>query len=374
MKKILCLGLCFTMFFTGFVFADDSIEISAPSAILLDVNGNIIFEKNSHEQREPASVTKIMTMLLTMEALDSGKISLDDMVCVSANAASQGGTQVFLSEGELISVDELLKSVAVSSANDAAMALGEHISGSKESFVDLMNNRASELGMNDTNFANPTGLDADGHVTSAYDIAMMSVELLKHENIYNYTTIWVDSIRGGEFELANTNKLLRTYDGLVGLKTGFTSNAMYCISAVAKRLDQMFIAVCMGAESTDSRSADITKMLDYAFANYKIYSPNIPENIGKIEVINGEQDFVEMSVVEKVENLLILKENQVVEEIIIPENIVAPILEGDKIGELVYKCGENTIGKLDIIAKCKVDELSFSTVLSRFIKSFFIKK
>ena len=375
MKKFLCLFISFSLAMSGFITtnAQEVMEISSKTAILLDTQGNIIFEKNSHEKRAPASVTKIMTMLLVMESLESGKIKLQDMVTISANAAGQGGTQVYLEEGEQISVQDLLKSIAVSSANDAAMAIGEHISGTKEGFVELMNQRAKELSMNDTTFKNPTGLNEEGHLTSAYDIALMSVELLKHEEIYKYTTIWMDSIRNGGFELANTNKLLKQYDGLRGLKTGFTSEAMYCISAVAQKGEDEFIAVCMGAETSSLRSEDVTKMLNYAFANYKTYSPSIDEKLKDITVIGGESEFLQVEVKNNAKSILVPKDSEVTYEIIMDENITAPVTQGQKVGEVKFNIGKECIETFDIEAKSEVLEITFNTVLKKFIKCFLMK-
>ncbi|MFI3227350.1 MAG: D-alanyl-D-alanine carboxypeptidase family protein [Clostridia bacterium] len=375
MKKFLCFFYVICLFLGNLAFAEESIpiELSSPSAILLDTSGNIIFEKNSHDKREPASVTKIMTLLLTLEAIEDGKIDFTDIVTISELAASQGGTQVYLETGEQISVEELIKSVAVSSANDAATALGEYISGSREAFVELMNQRASELGMVDTTFKNPTGLHEDGHETSAYDIALMSVELLKHDVIYSYTTIWMDSIRDGEFELANTNKLLKTYDGMTGLKTGFTSEAMYCISAVANRDGQEFLAVVMGAETSDLRSADICKMLDYGFLNYKTQTLIYEEKLPEIIVLNGEQDSVEIEIKYTVQDFLLNINSEITYEVKVEEELSAPIELEQKVGEIAFKNGEEELLRCDIVTKNEVSQLTFKTSLTRFLYTFFMK-
>ena len=248
------------------------IPLTSKAALLMEKStGEILFAQNEHEKLEPASVTKIMTLLLTMEAIDSGKISLQDMVTVSANAASMGGSQVFLAEGEQISVEELLKSVCVSSGNDAAVALAEYVSGVTELFVEQMNNKARELGMNDTHFVNCTGLTAGGHVTSAYDIALMSRELiLHHPAIRTYTTIWMDTIRNGTFGLSNTNKLVRYYEGCTGLKTGYTASAGYCMSATAEKDGMELIAVIMKGETSDKRNTDAKALLNYGFSTYAV--------------------------------------------------------------------------------------------------------
>ena len=271
----------------------EGLEVQAKSALLMDVaTGTILYEKNAHEPLPPASVTKVMTMLLIMEAIDSGSLSYSDTVTTSEAAAAKGGSQVFLKVGETMSVSEMLKSIAVSSANDCACAMAEHLAGSEAAFVERMNERAKELGLNDTHFVNCTGLDdgpdAANHRTSAHDIAVMSRELLaRHPDITKYTTIWMDTIRGGAFGLSNTNKLIRFYPGATGLKTGFTSTAGYCLSATAKREDLELIAVVMGCESAKIRTAACKSMLDYGFAGYALVTPGledapvVPVRLGK---------------------------------------------------------------------------------------------
>ena len=257
------------------------LPLTSRAALLMEkTTGRILFAQNEHEKLEPASVTKIMTLLLTMDAIDSGALAYDDVVTVSANAAGMGGSQVFLAEGEQITVEELLKCVCVSSGNDAAVALAEKVAGVTELFVEQMNNRARGLGMDDTHFVNPTGLTAEGHVTSAHDIALMSRELLtKHPDIRSFTTIWTDSIRGGTFDLANTNKLIRRYDGATGLKTGYTASAGYCISATAERDGMELIAVIMKAPTSTQRFEDATNLLNYGFSTYTL------ENVVLIRVL-----------------------------------------------------------------------------------------
>lgn len=374
MKKVMSFILCLCIFSVNFVYASTEFEVISPSAILLDLDGNIIFEKNAHQQREPASVTKIMTMLLAMEAIDRGEITIDDIVTVSQTAKEQGGTQVYLQENEQITVDELLKCIAVSSANDGATALGEYISGTREKFVELMNKRALELGMENTHFENPTGLSADGHVTTAYDISLMSLELLKHEKIYAYTTIWQDSIRNGEFELTNTNKLLKSYEGTVGLKTGYTSNAMYCISAVATRNEQTFIAVLMGAESFDIRTQDVTKMLDYAFENFKSTKLIYTEQLNNIIIQNGEQEELEIGINYDNTSILLDKNTEITHEINIPETLEAPIKKEQKVGEIIFKNqDEQEILKCDIVALHEVEKMTYKLSLIKFLNVFFNK-
>lgn len=377
MKKLLSTALSLSLLLSFFSITSNAqdipIELNSPSAILADASGNIIFELNADETRAPASVTKIMTMLLAFEALDSGQISKDDIVTVSAKAESQGGTQVYLETGEQISVDDLLKSIAVLSANDASVAIGEYIAGSNDAFVAMMNQRALELGMTNTVFKNANGLTEDGHYTTSRDIMLMSVELLKHEDVYNYTTIWMDSIRDGEFELANTNKMLNTYDGLVGLKTGFTTDAMYCISATAIRNDEQFIAVLMGSPSSNERNEDAANMLDYAFANYSTYYPTIDQTLPDIYVENGQEDFLSLSLSETDAGYLISKHSNITYEFELPESIIAPILKGDKISEIIFFDGENELCKLDILAENDILTVDFKYVLKTFIKVFFLK-
>jgi len=258
-------------------------EVAAKSAVLMDVEtGTLLAEQNGHEPLAPASVTKVMTMLLIMEAIDSGKISWDDTVTASEAAASKGGSQIYLKVGETMTVSDMVKSIAVSSANDCACAMAEHLAGSEAAFVEQMNTRARELGMNDTNFVNCTGLDDDpeaaAHRTSAYDIAIMSRELLKnHPDIKKYTTIWMDTVRDGAFGLSNTNKMVRFYSGCTGLKTGFTAGAGYCLSASAQREGLELIAVVMGSETSKDRFAACKSLLDYGFANYTLYTPALQE-------------------------------------------------------------------------------------------------
>ena len=279
MKKIIAVILILVILLSALGIhafaADFSEEVNAKSAVLMDANtGKILFEYNADDALPPASVTKVMTLLLVFEALDNGVIKLSDMVSTSEHAASMGGSQIYLEPGEQMSVDELIKSVVVSSANDAAASLAEYVSGSESAFVAAMNKRAKELGMNNTNFENTNGLDdtSENHVTSARDIAIMSRELMKHEKIFDYTTIWMDTVRNGTFGLSNTNRLLRTYKGCTGLKTGSTAKAKFCISATAKRDGLSLIAVIMGSPTRDDRNALAAKLLDFGFANYAIYS------------------------------------------------------------------------------------------------------
>ncbi len=343
-------------------------EVSAKSAVLMDVaTGTVLFEKNAHEALAPASVTKIMTMLLIMEAIDSGSITYDDMVTASEAAAAKGGSQIYLKAGEQMSVSEMLKSIAVSSANDCACAMAEHLSGSEGAFVDRMNQRAKELGMEDTHFVNCTGLDdspeAARHRTSAYDIALMSRELLgKHPDIKKYTTIWMDTIRGGAFGLSNTNKLIRFYPGATGLKTGFTSGAGYCLSATAERDGLELIAVTMGCESAKIRNAACKSMLDYGFANYALVSPD-PEDIPSVPVVLGREKDVSPEL-SGARQLLIPKAKKagITQSVSLKESVNAPVEKGAVLGTLTVKSGEETLLEIPLTAAKAVEKLTFGDV------------
>lgn len=330
------------------------LPLTSRAALLMEkTTGQILFAQNEHEKLEPASVTKIMTLLLTMDAIDSGALAYDDVVTVSANAAGMGGSQVFLAEGEQITVEELLKCVCVSSGNDAAVALAEKVAGVTELFVEQMNNRARGLGMDDTHFVNPTGLTAEGHVTSAHDIALMSRELLtKHPDIRSFTTIWTDSIRGGTFDLANTNKLIRRYDGATGLKTGYTASAGYCISATAEREGMELIAVVMKGETADKRNADAKALLNYGFSAYALVSAAPEEPLPALPVTMGEVDTVALmlppdaltAVVEKAQAAALER------RIDLPESLPAPVRQGQQVGTLTLCSGDTELMTVPILA------------------------
>ena len=353
MKKLLSLFLCVLLLTSVIVYAEAPLELTAKSALLMEAStGTILYEKASHESLPPASVTKIMTLLLVMEALDNGQFTLDDMVSVSPLAASMGGSQVFLEENEQLSVHEMIKAVAVASGNDAAVALAEFTAGSHEGFVNKMNERAKQLGMNDTHFVNCNGLDTDGHVTSAHDIAVMSREIMKHPKIFEYTTIWMDSLRDGAFGLVNTNKLIRFYQGATGLKTGSTSVAGFCISATAKRDGMDLIAVVMGSPTSKERFADATKMLDYGFANYGICSSLVSEDeLAPIPLKKGTKDSVSIGLADGF-SLLMEKSKiaNIEKKITLPESVNAPIHAGHKIGEVEFFSEGVSVGKCDIVA------------------------
>lgn len=338
------------------------------SAILMEANtGTVLYEKNADEALPPASVTKIMTLLLVMEAIEDGKLGYSDIVTASANACSMGGSQIFLKEGEQMTVEDMIKSVVIASANDAAVALAEHISGSEEAFVSLMNSRASELGMKNTNFENTNGLDdtVEAHLTSARDIAIMSRELIRHRKITEYSSIWMDTIRNGEFGLTNTNRLVRFYKGATGLKTGSTSKAGFCISATAERDGMSLICVIMNAPTRDVRNASATALLDWGFANYTVYRcPEIP--LDKIKVLGGVQ--YDVSLEYERSNVVIEKSKDKVEyKLELPESISAPVQKGDKIGIIRFICGGKEILSLNIISSETVEKIDFFQTFFRIL-------
>jgi len=363
--------------------ADTRLELNSPSAILMEGStGTIIFEKNKDEQLKPASITKIMTLLLIFEALDAGQIKLTDDVTVSEHAASMGGSQVYLEPNEKQTVDTMIKCIAVASANDASVAMAEHIAGSEEEFVARMNRRAKELGMINTNFVNSCGLDADGHYSSAYDIAIMSRELItRFPQVSNYATIWMDTIihttrRGQtEFGLSNTNKLVRFYDGITGLKTGSTGLAKYCLSATARRNNMDLIAVIMAAPDTKTRFNEATKLLNYGFANYSIYADdNENTELLPVRVIKGVQDMVEGKPGGTFSYLCSkgMTSDDIEKRIILYEEVEAPVVENDKIGEIEYYFDGEKIGSIDILAAQNVDKARFNNCFSKVLKRFFL--
>ena len=350
------------------------LEVGGKSACLMEVTtGTVLYEKNSSEPLAPASVTKVMTMLLIMEAIDSGKISWDDMVTASENAAAKGGSQVYLKAGETMSVRDMLKSIAVSSANDCACAMAEHLAGSEEAFVEQMNKRAQELGMTGTHFVNCTGLDdapeASEHRTSAGDIAIMSGELLsKHPDIKKFTTIWMDTIRGGAFGLSNTNKMVRFYSGATGLKTGFTSGAGYCLSASAQRDGMELVAVVMGAESSTVRFAACKQMLDYGFANYALYTPELSGE-ARVAVRLGREDAV--NAVLRGDNAILVEKGArggIQTEVSLEEQVSAPVSEGQRLGTMTLRTGDRVLAELPLVAERKVERVNWGDLFIRILK------
>ena len=367
MRKIGCALLVLVLLVGWLPVAASAVElnVAGKSAVLLDAaTGRVLYEKNAHEKLAPASVTKVMTMLLIMEAIDSGKIGWDEIVTASETAAAKGGSQIYLKAGENMSVTDMLKSIAVSSANDCACAMAEHIAGSETAFVDLMNKRAKELGMNDTNFVNCTGLDDDpeakNHLTSAYDIALMSRELLtKHPGIKKFTTIWMDTVRGGTFGLSNTNKLVRFYKGCTGLKTGFTSSAGHCLSASACRDGLELIAVVLGAESSQARFEACKQMLDYGFANFALVQPQLPADntvpvkLGTVGTVEAEPAQVPQFLIDKAQR------GDVTTHIALDETVTAPVSQGQKLGTMTVKAGDQVLAQVNMVAKEAVPRLTW---------------
>ena len=366
MKKLASLLLCCALLLPLLPRAGAvELEVAGKSAVLMDAaTGTILYEKNAHDPLAPASVTKIMTLLLIMEAIDSGKITWEDTVTASEAAAAKGGSQIYLKVGENMSVTDMVKSIAVSSANDCACAMAEHLAGSEEAFVEQMNGKAGELGMQDTHFVNCTGLDddpeAEKHRTSAYDIALMSRELLtKHPDIKKFTTIWMDTVRNGQFGLSNTNKLVRFYSGATGLKTGFTSGAGYCLSATAEREGMELIAVVMGAETSKIRNAACKQLLDYGFANYALVSP-LPEEEMKVNVKLGEAPSVNL-IPGSQPRLLIDKslKNSITTETTLSDAVTAPVTAGQELGTLTLRAGDKILAQIPLVAEKEVKRLTW---------------
>ena len=351
------------------------LDLNAPSAILMEkATGTVLYAKDEHTPREPASVTKIMTILLTMEAIDGGLLSYDDVVTGSAHASSMGGSQIWLKEGEQMTVRDLLKAVCVVSGNDAAVALGEQLAGSETAFVEKMNARAAQLGMTDTHFVNATGLPAAGHVTSAHDIAVMSRELiLHHPDVRQFTTIWMDSLRDGASMLVNTNKLIRFYDGATGLKTGSTDAAGYCLSATAERGGMELIAVVMKGSTSDERFADARAMLDYGFATYTLATIAPDAALAPLPVVLGERNAVQPVLTP--DNTLLLEKSAaggLQKEVVLPDAVNAPVERGDRLGELrVTGADGGTVAVLPILAGESVAHVTWGQMFRRLVKAGF---
>lgn len=347
------------------------LPLSSASALLMEKEtGTILLQQNAHQKLEPASVTKVMTLLLVMEAVDSGRLSLDEPVPVSAHAAGMGGSQVYLKEGERLSVSDLIKCVAVVSGNDCAVALAERLSGSESAFVDQMNQKAQALGMEDTHFVNCTGLPAPGHLTSAYDIALMSRQLLLHHpDIRQYTTIWTDSIRNGAFGLTNTNRLIRFYDGATGLKTGFTASAQYCMSAAAQRNGMELIAVVMKAPTTAQRFQDASCLLDYGFANYALLTPQPEGPLAPIDVLLGQSKTVQPQLQREC-RLLVEKAqaDQITTRVDLARDVQAPVDPGQTLGQFQVYVGEQLRDTVPIVAAQGVERLSVPGLFSQLLR------
>ena len=348
-----------------------SLALSAQSAVLMEKEtGTLLYEQQAHQVMEPASVTKIMTLLLVMEALDSGAITKDEMVTVSANAAGMGGSQVYLKEGEQMPVDTLIKCVAVASGNDAAVALAEHLRGSESAFVEDMNRRARELGMEDTCFLNCTGLPAQGHVTTAYDIALMSRELISnHPEIREYTTIWMDTIRDGTFGLTNTNRLIRFYEGATGLKTGSTDSALFCMSATAERDGMELIAVVMKSPTSADRFEDAKALLDYGFASYTLVSVYPDSPLAPIPVLLGEQGQVQPQLAREC-RLLVRKgqEGQITTKVTLAQDLAAPVEQGQTVGEMEVSLDGQVRDTVPILSAQGVERLTIPKIFSRLLE------
>ena len=351
----------------------DDLAIGAPSAALMEKEtGRLIYEKNSHERLFPASVTKVMTMLLIVEDIESGKAQLTYTVTASERAASFGGSCVYLEAGEQMSVSDMLKCIAVVSANDCAVAMAEHLSGSESLFVDRMNRRAEELGMKDSHFTNCSGLFDDGdHYTSAYDVALMSRELVKHDMIKDFTTIWMDSIRGGEFELSNTNKLVHSYPGCTGLKTGYTSSAMYCLAATAERDGVEYIAVVMHAESSESRNRDARTLLDVGFANYSLCSLRMEQPLPELKVELGRADSVSLEYGGEAYALVEGKGQTPEYDLRLKKTVQAPVRAGEALGELTVRIRGQVVETVPILAAEDVERVGFFGLFGRLGGSLF---
>lgn len=373
MKKIisLCLVICFL---TGFSVNAEEMDLSAKASILVErTSGQILYEQNSHERLPMASVTKIMTMLLGIEAVDSGKITMDDMVTVSEYASSMTGSRVFLSVNETISVNDLFKAIAVASGNDAAVAMAEYLAGSESNFVAMMNKRAEELGLSDTNFVNCNGLPAENHYSSAYDLMVLSRELLSHDTIRPFLTIWMDSLRDGSFTLANTNKLIRFYEGATGIKTGSTDEALFCISASAIRDGMELIAVVLGAPTSKQRFADASSLLNMGFASYGVeQGVTRGEELSVLPVEKGVEKRVSI-VTEQDFSAVVKKEQkgQVTRDITLPKQVTAPLKQGQKVGEITFFLEGQKLGSTSLVCASNVKKAGmiriYGDVLQRWI-------
>ena len=352
-----------------------ALEVSAPSALLMEKEtGTVLFAKDEHTPREPASVTKIMTLLLTMEAIDSGQLHYDDVLTASAYACSMGGSQIWLKENEQMTVSDMLKAVCVVSANDCAVALAEAVAGSEEAFVERMNQRAAELGMADTRFCNATGLPAEGHVTSAYDIALMSRELIRnHPDIRQYTTIWMDSLRDGASSLVNTNRLIRFYDGATGLKTGSTDSALYCLSGTAERDGMELIAVILKGATSAQRFEDAQTLLNYGFSTYTLETVTPEQALPPIPVTLGTQATVQPVLGEDTHLLLEKAQaGELQQTVSLAEAVEAPVALGSQLGTLTVTSGEETVAELPILAGEEIPRVTFGQMLARILRMAFL--
>lgn len=364
------------------IFAEEELDIKAKSAILMDYyTGEVIYEKNPHDKLPPASISKIMTLLLGMEALEGGKINLSDKVRISSHAASMGGSQLWLEEGETQTVEDLFKAIYLRSANDASVALAEHIAGSEEAFVKAMNEKAKMLNMKNTNFVNATGLPHENHYVSAYDVGLMSIELLKYKKIHDWLTVYMDEMKVGKKKdkiqsLVNTNRLIKDYEGATGIKTGSTNEAGFCLSASAKKGNLQLIAVTMGSESSKIRFEESIRLLDYGFANYdSITIGKKGDILGNIPVHKGKIENIEV-ILERDSYILLPKGKggNVEKEIFLPEFIESPVKEGEELGYLLIKIDGKEMDKIKLVSKISIDKAGFKEMLKKTVKSFLINK
>ena len=370
-RKALALALAAVLALPGVSAQGAQVAVTAPAAVLMEAStGQVLFEKGAHDRRACASITKVMTLLLTFEALEAGELSLDQELTASAHAASMGGSDIWLEEGEQMTVDDLLKATVIMSANDAAVVLAEAVSGSEEAFVARMNERAGELGMEDTVFKNCNGLDEEGHLTSAYDVAVMSRALLTHEKIRDYTLTWMDSVRNGETQLVNTNKLIRSYQGITGLKTGTTGQAGSCISATAQREGMELIAVVLGAESTDLRFQDAKALLDYGFAGWKTVTPETPF-LQPAAVEGGMAQKVKVAAGEMPSLLLTAGEEAQVETVVQLEPVKAPVEQGQELGRILCQVAGETVAQVPITAQEDVEAVTFGAAFLALGRALF---
>ncbi len=378
MKKLIIFILSFCMFISvpSTIFAQEENkkeEIKVKSSILMCMDtGDIIKEENAYEHLSPASVTKIMSILLIMEAIDSGKIGLDDMVAASENAVSKGGSQIWLEVGEMMSVNDLLKAVVISSANDACTLLSEYVAGSDTAFVSMMNDKVKELGLKDSNFENCTGLDDNvtNHYSCAYDLAVIAREVMKYDIVKNYSTVWLDSLRGGETELNNTNKLVNKYNGITGLKTGTTSNAGFCLCATAERDGMSLVSVVLGADTSDDRFDMSTQLLDFGFANYKLSKINLDaDQITSVKIKNGTVKSI-VPVANNSDSILVNKSSGEFEyEYKLKESVEAPVRKGDTLGEVLVMNGNEQVASIALVAECNIKTVTFSYIFNELLKN-----
>lgn len=376
MKKILSLVLAFVFLLplnivSVSALSDD--EVTAPSAVLIEPETmKVLYEKNGHEQRACASVTKVMTLILVMEAIDAGKLNWDQMITASAHAASMGGSDIWLEEGEQMSVRDMVKATVVASANDAAVALAEAVSGTEDEFVRQMNEKAKALGMENTVFKNCNGLDEEGHLTTAYDVALMSCELIKHEEIFEFTSIWMDELRDGKTQIVNTNKLLKSYNGITGLKTGTTSQAGSCISATAERDGLSLVTVVLGSETGTERFKAAATLLDYGFANYKKTNLILPEDAPmEIKVKNGMENSVQLKYEIQKDIITESAKSQLEAKVELPEEIEAPVTENQQLGTVSFYSGEEKIAEYPILSGGSSKEVNFQDIFAVMIKNLF---